>query len=529
MKSTIVGRFEGNITPSDHPYQKGAWTPLLEEADAEDLNVIEGAIPTDIDGIHLRNSQNPIFQALQRYHPFDGDGMLHALTLRDGKASYRNRVIRTKGLQAELEAGRRLWAGLMESPRRSERPGWGAHGSIKDASSTDVVVHAGRALTSYYQCGEGYRLDPQSLEQEGIPPWSPLDGISAHHKVDEATGELLFFNYSKYAPYMHYGVVDRHDRLVHYVPVPLPGPRLPHDMAFTEHYAILNDFPLYWDESLLASGVHAVRFHPEKPSRFALVPRRGGPEPIRWFEAAPTFVLHFLNAYEEGDEVVLDGYFQDNPQPPSEEDSPSGLARMMAFLDQHRMGARLHRWRFNLRTGATREERLDDRILEFGMFNQRYAAQPYRYAYSAMAVPGWFLFNGYVKHDLESGQSETVQLPPGHFASEAPFAPRIGATSEDDGYLVSFVTDENTGSSYALLIDCRQFSKGPVCRIALPHKLCAGTHSCWVNGSDLRDGLLQYPQAQHSQAEEPQTEEPQARHPQDQSLQAEQSQVLQGA
>lgn len=493
MKSKVVRRFASDIPPTDHPYQNGAWTPLWEEADAEELDVVEGRLPEDIDGIYLRNTQNPLYQALQRYHPFDGDGMLHALCLRDGKASYRNRFVRTKGLMAELEAGRRLWAGLMEPPRLSERHGWGAHGGIKDASSTDVVVHAGRALTSYYQCGEGYRLDPHTLEQEGIPPWSPPDGISAHNKVDEATGELLFFNYSTQAPYMHYGVVDRHDRLVHYVPVPLPGPRLPHDMAFTERYAILNDFPLFWDEELRTRGVHAVRFHPDLPSRFALVPRRGGPEPIRWFEAAPTFVLHWLNAYEEGDEVVLDGYFQDSPAPPNLDDAPAGYARMMAFLDQHQMKPHLHRWRFNLRTGKTTEQRLDDPVLEFGMFNQRYAARAYRYAYSALAVPGWFLFDGYVKHDLVNGRSETVKLPAGHFASESPFAPRVGAKAEDDGYLVSFVTDENTQTSHAILIDCRRFSDGPVCRIALPHKLCAGTHSCWVNGSDLREGLLQRP------------------------------------
>ena len=89
------------------------------------------------------------------------------------------------------------------------------------------------------------------------------------------TGELLFFNYSKQAPYMHFGVVDANDTLVHYVPVELPGPRLPHDMAFTEHYAIVNDFPLFWDPELLAQGKHKVVYRPELPSRFGIVPRRG--------------------------------------------------------------------------------------------------------------------------------------------------------------------------------------------------------------------------------------------------------------
>ena len=478
------------IDAGDHPYLQDAWTPLLEEVNAGDLRVLEGSVPRDLDGVYLRNTQNPVFPSLGRYHPFDGDGMLHMASFRDGKVEYRNRFIATKGLNAELERGERLWAGLMEDPALSTRPGWGAHGGIKDASSTDVVVHAGQALTTYYQCGEGYRLDPQTLEQQGIPSWSPLDGISAHCKVDEQNGELLFFNYSKHAPYMHYGVVDRHDKLVHYVPVPLPGPRLPHDMAFTENFAILNDFPLFWDPELLKQGKHVVRFHRDMPSRFAIIPRRGQPEDIRWFEAESTFVLHFLNAYEEGDEIVLDGYFQDEPMPRNFDGAPAGYERMMSYLDQYKMGTRLHRWRFNLRTGKTTEQRMDDRVLEFGMFNLSYATKPYRYAYSAVQVPGRFLFNGYVKHDLVSGESWQIALPEGQFASEAPFAPRVNAKDEDDGYLVSFITNENTQRSEIVLIDCKRFADGPVCRIELPHKLCSGTHSCWANGSDLRDGLL---------------------------------------
>ena len=388
MPTEIIRRVASDITPGDHPYLQGAWTPLHEEVNATEMRLLEGRIPSDIDGVYLRNTQNPVYRAIGRYHPFDGDGMIHMIHFKDGQASYRNRFVDTKGLRAEQEAGHRLWAGLMENPKLSERPGWGAHGSIKDASSTDVVVHAGKALTSYYQCGEGYRMDPLTLEQQGIPPWSPLDGISAHMKVDEATGELLFFNYSKHAPYMHYGVVDRHDKLVHYVPIPLPGPRLPHDMAFTEHYAILNDFPLYWDPELLKQGKHVVKFHPEQPSRFAIIPRRGQTHEIRWFEAAPTFVLHWLNAYEEGDEIVLDGYFQEGPEPKNFDGAPKGYERMMSYLDQYKMMPRLHRWRFNLKTGKTTEQRLDERTMEFGMYNMRYAGKPYRYAYSALPVPG---------------------------------------------------------------------------------------------------------------------------------------------
>jgi hypothetical protein len=40
------------------------------------------------------------------------------------------------------------------------------------------------------------------------------------------------------------------------------------------------------------------------PSRFGLVPRNGAASEVRWFEANPTFVQHWLNAYQEGDEVI---------------------------------------------------------------------------------------------------------------------------------------------------------------------------------------------------------------------------------
>ena len=175
---------------------------------------------------------------------------------------------------------------------------------MKDAASTDVIVHAGVAVASFYQCGDLYRLDPLTLDDLGKSSWGgsfPRDrGVSAHTKVDDRTGELLFFNYGTTAPYLHYGVVDASNRLVHYVPIELPGPRLPHDMAFTEHYAILNDMPLFWEPELLARGLYASRFHPDIPSRLGVIPRRGASGDIRWFEFDPTYVLHWTNAYEDG-------------------------------------------------------------------------------------------------------------------------------------------------------------------------------------------------------------------------------------
>jgi carotenoid cleavage dioxygenase-like enzyme len=485
----LVGRFLSTLpADDDHPYRTGPWRPQTAEWDAGELTVVSGELPHDLDGVYLRNTENPLHPALKAYHPFDGDGMLHVVGFRDGTASYRNRFIRTDGFAEELAHGGPLWPGLAEPVSLAQRDyGWGARGLMKDASSTDVVVHRGVALTSFYQCGDLYRVDPRTAQTLGKSTWGgafPSDwGVSAHPKVDDATGELLFFNYSKQAPYLHYGVVDADDTLVHYVDVPLPGPRLPHDMAFTENYVILNDFPLFWEPELLDRNIHMARFHRDLPSRFAVVPRRG--DAIRWFEAEPTYVLHFTNAYEDGDEIVLDGFFQGDPEP-ADNGMGNKWERAFRFLALDRMQARLHRWRLNLVTGAVREEQLSDSITEFGMINAAHAGRDYRYAYAATGKPSWFLFDGLVKHDLATGAEQRFAFPDGVYGSETAMAPRVGSAGEDDGYLVTLTTDMVADASHCLVFDAARVDDGPICTLALPERISSGTHSTWVAGDELR-------------------------------------------
>lgn len=499
MDLDAVGRMLSTLpADDDHPYRTGPWQPQTDEWKADDLDVVEGVIPTDLNGVYLRNTENPLHPALKTYHPFDGDGMVHIVGFLDGQAFYRNRFIRTDGLAAEQKAGKPLWAGLAERPQLSPSDhGWGARTNMKDASSTDVVVHNGVALTSFYQCGDLYRLNPCTAETLGKETWGgkfPSNwGVSAHPKIDVKTGEMLFFNYSTEAPYMNYGVVDAKNELVHYTPVPLPGPRLPHDMAFTENYAILNDCPLFWDPEGLKQGAYAARFHRDMPLRLGVIPRRGGPADIRWFEAESTFVLHWVNAYEDGDEIVLDGFFENDPEP-ADNGVGDKWQRAFRFLALDRMQSRLHRWRLNMVTGQVNEESLSDSITEFGMLNGAYAGQNYRYAYAATGKPGWFLFDGLVKHDLHTGTEDRFRFSDGVYGSETAMAPRVGGVDEDDGYLLSLTTDMNQNASYCIVFDATDVAAGPICKIQLPERISSGTHSTWAAGSDLPDwGLLDDP------------------------------------
>jgi len=498
MKVVLRNTVESGLPPDDnHPYRTGAWRPQFTEYDAWDLEV-EGTIPDDLSGVYLRNTETAVFEPIKRYHPFDGDAMLHAMSFANGETRYANRFVRTDGFIAEQDAKQSLWAGITEHPSNAiADSGWGARSMMKDNASTDVVVHGGKALASFYQCGELYQLDPLTLDNLGKSTWNgrfPPQGVSAHPKVDERTGELLFFNYATTYPYMHYGVVTAQGELVTYIDVPLPGPRLPHDMAFTENWTILNDLPLFWDPQALSDGYYSNRFHRDIPSRFALVPRHGTTGDIRWFEADPTFVLHWTNAYEDGDEVVLDGFFQHNPTARGIDRFPPEL-KGFETLDLNVLESRAHRWRFNLKTGACTEQSMSETCLEFPMINQRRAGRRHRYSYNAKSAEGLFAFDGLVKHDLDTGDEQRVNFEPGEFVSETVMAPRdtIGSRSdgqddgqaEDDGYLLTFTTDVNNDRSDCLILDAANPTSEPIARIRLPERICSGTHATWAPASSL--------------------------------------------
>jgi carotenoid cleavage dioxygenase len=465
-----------------NPYLLGVFAPVHQEITAEDLTVI-GEIPRDLNGVFLRNGPNPRFEPQGRYHWFDGDGMIHAVHLENGTARYRNRWVRTAAFQAESEAGRGLWTGVMENPKVN--PFGNHHGlGLKDAANTDVIFHRGKVLATWYLCGSPYAVDPLTLDTLGAEDFlGTLTGdMMAHPKVDQRTGELFWFDYGPRPPYMRYGVISADSTISHATDIELPGPRLPHDLAITDRFAILMDLPLYQDQQAAREGRHKIVFDRSLPSRFGVLPRKGAGSEIRWFTASPCYIYHVVNAWEDGDEIVLDVCRVNRPAPPAEARTP--LAKMLAYL---RLDAKLHRYRFDLRTGGTTETPLDDANTEFPSIDARSVGQPSRYAYNVHISPESTLrFDGLVRYDNLTGEKQTHMFGPGRWGSEAPFAPRDGSRAEDDGYLVTFVQDEAAGRSELAIFEAADVVRGPLGRVLLPQRVPLGFHGTWIRADQLR-------------------------------------------
>lgn len=465
-----------------NPYLMGNYAPVDTEISAENLEII-GEVPKDLNGMYVRNGPNPKFQPKGRYHWFDGDGMLHAVRIQNGQVSYRNRFIRTEGYEREVHAGGALWSGIMEPPINNPR--LNVHMPVKDTANTSIDYFGGQLIATWYLAGEPYAINPETLETLGKIDFNGTfperSNMSAHCKVDESTNELLFFDYSPRPPYMMYGVVGANKQVQHCIPIDLPGPRMPHDMAISKNYSILMDLPLIADPKAAKAGRHKILFDRDMPARFGIIPRYGASDSIRWFEASPCYMYHTINAWEEGHEIIMDCCRVNHPAPPA-----TAVTRLEKMLGYLRLDARIYRYRFNLHTGQTHEQALDDINTEFPSINTTHLGQKSRYAYNvSITNDKTLLFDGLVKYDTELGHTDRFTFGDGRYGSESPFAARPNPTSEDDGYLLSFIYDEREVRSELLILDAQNITAGPLAQVIIPQRIPYGFHACWVPGEHL--------------------------------------------
>ncbi len=465
------------MTTEPSPYLQGNYAPVHDEIDAPALAVVAGEVPRDLDGTFVRNGSNPRFSAAGRYHWFDGDGMLHAVRFRGGRAAYRNRWIRTRAFLAEEEAGRALWTGVTERPDFTN-----PRGPFKDTANTDVVFHAGKLLVTWWLGGEPYVIDVSTLATCGVETFGgDVPTISAHPKVDAVTGEMMIFDYKPFPPYLRYGVVAPDGRCTHWTTVDLPGPRLQHDMAITARHTLVFDMSLMWDPELLVRGQTRVRFFRDRPARVGILARHAPGDRVRWFETEPFYMYHTVNAWEEGDRIVLLGCRITNPLA---DDPPSGHRTASPTIGFLRLEPALHRWTFDLATGAVSEAQLDDTLAEFPRMDNRVLGHRSRLSYHGRMAPApTMLFDALVKYDTERGSQWSYAYPAGWFGGEVVFAPRTGSRAEDDGYLVTFVAEEATGVAEVYVFDAHEIAAGPIARLAAPQRVPTGYHTWWVPGA----------------------------------------------
>jgi len=498
-------------------YERGDWASAFRnvgvELDGVELRAARGSIPTELVGTLYRNGPGRLERGGQWvHHPFDGDGMITALRFDAGKATLRNRFVRTEGWLAEEEAGRFVYRGVFGT----QKPGGPLANAfdlrLKNIANTHVV-RLGDQLLALWEAAEPHALDPETLDTRGI---TLLDGVlkkgeafSAHPRFDpghHGAARMVTFGVktgpSSTVRLMEFAAVDdpasgvRAGQLIAERRDSFKGFAFLHDFAITPNWAVFlqnavafNPLPFVMGQK---GAAQCLASKPGEAGQFWLIPRPGSaaaaanPKPIQ-VPAPEGFVFHHLNAFEDEatGALVVDSIFYD--------DFPSiGPETDFRTIDFDTIPAgRLQRCRINLEAArrggasaaaAVTTEVLEERCCEFAMVNPHRQGLQARYTWMAVAgrERGNDPLQAIEKLDLVSGERQVWSAAPRGFVSEPVMVPRDATASEDAGWVLVPIWNSARCGSDLVVLNAADLSEQAV--VELPLAIPYGLHGSWVAG-----------------------------------------------
>ena len=460
--------------PQDR-FLSGNFAPLRVECDAPDL-VIEGALPEGLAGTFYRNGPNPQFAPRDRYHPFTGDGMMHAFRIEDGRVSYRNRWARTPKLELERVHGESLFGTLGNPFTTDER----AKDTDSNVANTSVVWHGGKLL-ALEEGHAPFELDPHTLASHGTHDWQGalVGPMTAHPKIDPDSGALIAFGNGvggMHTGRLRYDVVTREGKLERSEAFDGPYAAMVHDFIVTRDYVIFPVFPATVDIQRAMKGGPPIAWDPSHTTRLGIMRRDDPVDKVRWIESDPVFVYHPMNAFDQDGLIVADmcvydsapGFFGPNGERP----------------EAAKAVARLERWTIDPERGgeAITKQVIDTVPNEFPRIDDRFAGRAYRHGWTVRThgdrgKDG--LADELAHVDFETGRIESFAFGEGNWTSEAVFVPRSADAPEGEGHVMCVVYRPERETSDFVVFDAQQVAAGPIATAHLDVRVPNGFHAAW--------------------------------------------------
>ncbi|XP_024541970.1 9-cis-epoxycarotenoid dioxygenase NCED4, chloroplastic [Selaginella moellendorffii] len=518
IEQRVIPILEGDHLPSTaNPavQLEGNFAPVPECPASGTRLPVTGRLPDGLDGLYVRNGANPRFKPVAGHHLFDGDGMLHAVRLSGGTATYCSRFTRTNRLCQEERLGRAFFP---KAVGELHGHGGAARLALYYLRSLAGLVDAGKGMgpaNAGVVFFDGKLLamseddQPYALRIEGDGDVSTIgrydfhgqlkaSSMIAHPKKDPRTGELFALSYDVVKkPYLRYFSFAADGTKRPDVEIPLPGATMMHDFAITDRFVVIPDQQVVFQLLRMLLGKSPVVYDPKKKARFGVLPKYATTsDELKWVEVPDCFCFHVWNAWEASeDEVVVLGSCMTPPDCVFNE-SPNGHEEMSSVLCEIRL---------NLTTGTSTRTPIAGLNLEAGTVNRRVLGRQCRYLYLAVADP-WPKISGIAKVDLslkkekaevetEVAEAEVVSdcvvgrrvHGENCFGGEPFFVPRTSDpdAAEDDGYVLTFVHNESTGVSELLVLDAATDNLELLASVQLPARVPYGFHGTFVSEEEL--------------------------------------------
>ena len=465
----------------DNEFLKGYYEPLTSECTAPDL-VIEGEIPSELNGTFYRNGPNPQVPPKNDYHFFTGDGMIHAFQFDNGRVSHMNRWARTERFKIEQRVGESMFSGM--NPLDTDPKYLDFVLTDKEGvANTSVIYHGGRLLL----LEEGhlpFEMDPDTLESHGA--WSFYGKLtttmSAHPKVDPVTGDMIFHAYMASGPFTDdLGLyrVDSEGHMVESHVFKAPYSAMVHDFVVTENFILFPVMPITGDLGRAMEGKPPFAWEPERATQVGVMPRTGTPEDIVWLEGDACYVFHFMNGRDKDGVITLEAcHFDSPPLFPMADGTPT----------PPNIHPSLARWTIDLNENSPRVkmEYLADHGAEFPVIDPRFAMRDYQhgwYTSSDRSIPARIpdsdvVYNAIVHFDVKNHKADSYAFEHGYVA-EPMFVPRSENAPEGDGYVLCCVYDIPSNTSALCVFDAQNISAGPMGKALVSHRVPVSFHGTW--------------------------------------------------
>lgn len=420
----------------------------LDEEYSYDLEDYEGTIPTDLQGTFFRNGPGRQRIGDSKYgHWFDGDGMLCAFTFNDGQAHFKNAYVRTPKYLEETASQAIEYRGF-----GTQIPGGFLKNLAKtpaNPANTNTIYHGGH-LFALNEGGHPWEVDPSDLSTVGEFNY---DGelargqvFSAHGRVHPESGDYINFgagisgmSLKGPKPCLHMYRINPQGKMVVKGHVPLNSFPFCHDFVITKKYAVFFVGSIVFDGMagvmLGRKTISDVVKYDDSINMKVVVVDLNDLSVVKTFETGDGAIVHFGNAFERGDEIVVDGCYQNGFE------ANASLEDVFAPHSKFN-GGWYQRYTLNLNTGTIEEQQISNTECEFPTFNNKMIGAQHSVTYTACSIDNGYngFFNGFQRVSYD-GDCEVVTLPPGFYGSEPLFAPASNAKAEDDGYLLEVVYD----------------------------------------------------------------------------------------